>query len=76
MLSKDIDTVVEVGISNYEIVGGKLLIQVMSKLVDPANRRVLGRARNYDFVDAPPMVEWFGKKGKIYMEILLNPGAA
>ena len=66
--NKDTDAVVEVGIANYEMVWGGLLIQVMSKLVDPATRRVLGRSRNGSLVEAPPMDELFGSEGKIYKE--------
>ncbi len=67
--NKDTDAVVEVGIANYEMVGGELLIQVMSKLIDPATGRVLGRSRNGSYVDAPPMDELFGNEGQIYKEL-------
>ncbi len=66
--NKDVDAVLEVGIANYEIVFDGLLVQVMSKLIDPATGRILGRSRNGSLVDAPPMEKLFDDEGQIYKE--------
>ena len=66
--NKEVDAVLEVGIANYEIVFDGLLIQVMSKLIDPATGRILGRSRNGWLVDAPPMENLFDDEGQIYKE--------
>ena len=64
--NKNVDAVLEVGIANYEIVFDGLVVQVMSKLIDPATGRVLGRSRNYSYVDTPPMENLFDDEGQIY----------
>lgn len=66
--NKNVDAVLEVGIANYEIVIDGLVVQVMSKLIDPATGRVLGRSRNYSYVDTPPMENLFDDEGQIYKE--------
>ena len=66
--NKNVDAVLEVGIANYEIVFDGLVVQVMSKLIDPATGRVLGRSRNGSYVDAPPMENLFDDEGQIYKE--------
>ena len=66
--NKNIDAVVEVGILNYEMFGGGLLIQVASKLVNPTNKRVLGRSRNGVLAEAPPNDILFGNEGRNYKE--------
>ncbi len=66
--NKNVDAVLEVGIANYEIVFDGLVVQVMSKLIDPATGRVLGRSRNYSYVDTPPMENLFDDEGQIYKE--------
>jgi hypothetical protein len=66
--NRKIDAVVEVGILNYEMLRGGLLIQVASKLVNPTNKRVLGRSRNGVLAKTPPNNILFGNEGKTYKE--------
>ena len=66
--NKNTDAVVEVGISNYEMLRGGLLIQVMFKLVNPTNGRVLGRSRNHVLAKTPPNDILFGNEGRNYKE--------
>lgn len=66
--NKNTDAVVEVGISNYEMLRGGIVIQVMSKLVDPTNKRVLGRSRNHVIEKIPPIKVLFGNEGQNYKE--------
>jgi hypothetical protein len=43
--ARGIDGVIEIGVANYEVFFGSLLVQVVVKLVDPATGAVLGKAR-------------------------------
>ena len=77
-LSSDQPTyVLEVGILNYEIVGGKLLLQVNIKLIDPSNGGVIGRARAADPPHMPtvdPLDQAFADDGKIFKEVFASEG--
>ncbi len=66
--NKNTDAVVEVGIANYEMLRGEILIQVMSKLVDPTTNRVLGRSRNSVLEKTPPIKVLFDNEGQNYKE--------
>ena len=66
--NKNIDAVVEVGILNYEMLRGGLVIQVVTKLVNPTNKRVLGRSRNAVVAKTPSNNILFGNEGKTYKE--------
>jgi hypothetical protein len=64
--------VIEVGISNYEIASGGLLLQVNMKVIDPATGKVIGRARAYDPWNMPPIgpfEQTFADNGKIYKQV-------
>ena len=50
-LGADSDIVVEVGLSNYEVGLGYLVVQVHMRVVDPATGKVLGRAREHEYVE-------------------------
>jgi hypothetical protein len=63
---KGVDMIAEVGISNYEIFTGKLLLQVHIKLIDPASGRLLGRARASSFNALPSMDVLFADEAKIF----------
>lgn len=63
---KGVDMIAEVGISNYEIYTGKLLLQVHIKLIDPASGRLLGRARASSFNALPSMDALFADEAKIF----------
>jgi hypothetical protein len=66
--TQDIDAIVEVGLLNYEIFSGGLLVQVTTKLVDPISRNVLGRSRNGAYFDVGPVDQLFGNDGQNYKE--------
>ncbi len=66
--NKNTDAVVEVGIANYEMMRGGILIQVMSKLVDTTTNRVLGRSRNHVLEKTPPIKVLFDNEGQNYKE--------
>jgi len=48
--------VIEVGVINYEITRGRLLLQVAMKLIDTADGQVIGRARAWPSWDDMPVV--------------------
>ncbi|MGE5319481.1 MAG: hypothetical protein ACM3KD_04820 [Hyphomicrobiaceae bacterium] len=62
--ARHVDAVVEIGISNYEIHAGKLLLQVHMKLIDPGSGRLLARARASSSTPIPPMDEVFADDAK------------
>jgi len=63
------DYVVEVGLSNYELTDGRLLVHVMVKLVDPAEGKVLGRARKFAMPSTGRMENLFAKDGSATMSL-------
>ncbi len=63
-----VEAVAEVGISNYEILSGKLLLQVHVKLIDPVSGQLLGRSRASSFTDLPSMDEAFAADAKLFKE--------
>lgn len=66
--------VVEIGISNYEVHAGKLLLQVHVRLIDPATGRLLGRARDSSFTELPPMDAMFADAAKGFKAASLTAG--
>jgi hypothetical protein len=69
--------VLEVAILNYEITGGKLLLQVNIKVIDPSNGHVIGRARAANPWRMPtvdPLDQAFADDGKIFKEVFANEG--
>jgi hypothetical protein len=71
---RGIDGVVEVGISNYEIYAGKLILQAHVKLIDPGSGRLLGRARTSSFTELAPMDEIFATDAKRFKELVSRTG--
>ena len=71
---KNVDAVAEVGISNYEIHAGRLLLQVHVKLIDPESGKLLGRARASSFTELPPMDELFAADAKQFKESVSRAG--
>lgn len=69
-----IGAVAEIGISNYEIYSGKLLLQVHVKLIDPASGQLLGRARASSFSELPSMDEVFAADAKLFKELTSRAG--
>lgn len=72
--ARQVDAVVEVGISNYEVHAGGLLLQVHLKLIDPASGRLLARARASSFTPLPPMDEVFASDARELKAAVLRQG--
>lgn len=70
-----VDMVAEVGISNYEIFTGKLLLQVHIKLIEPASGLLVGRARSSSFTELPSMNVLFADDAKIFRESASRAGS-
>lgn len=71
--------VLEVGLSNYEIAGGQLFVQVHMKLIDPTDGRVVGRTRAANPFDMPkvtPLETTFANSGKEFKEIFATTSRA
>jgi hypothetical protein len=69
-----VEEVVEVGISNYEIFSGKLLLQVHVKLIEATSGQLLGRARASSFTELPSMDEAFAADAKLFKESASRAG--
>lgn len=74
LAANGIEAVAEVGISNYEVFSGKLLLQVHVKLIEPVSGKLLGRARASSFTELPPMDEAFAADAKLFKESALRAG--
>lgn len=74
LTAKGVGAVAEVGISNYSIFSGKLLLQVHVKLIDPTSGRLLGRARASSYTELPSMDEAFSADAKVFKESALRAG--
>ncbi len=64
--------ILEVGLLNYEIVVDKLVMQVVMKLIDSSDGRVIGRSRAANPWKAPnlePLDQAFADNGRRYKEI-------
>lgn len=68
------DAVVEVGISNYEIFSGNLMLQVHLKLIDPASGRLWGRARAHSLIPVSPIEQLFAANASAFKEAVLRSG--
>lgn len=70
--------VLEVGVINYEIEpGGKLLVQVAMKVIDPSNGSVIGRARAANPWNMPqqsPLDQAFSGDASHFKEAFLKTG--
>lgn len=73
---KDVGAVAEIGISNYELFSGKLLLQIHVKLIDPTSGQLLGRARASSYTDLPSMDEAFADDARLFKESVLRAGIA
>jgi hypothetical protein len=71
----DASLIVDVGVSNYEIHAGKLLLQVHVRLIDPATGRLLGRARDSSFTEQPPMDTMFADDARAFKAASLTAGS-
>lgn len=63
-----VDVVVEIGLSNYTVIGARLLLQVCVKLIDVETGHVIGKTRAYDY----PVVEsdLFSDKGQKFKYVV------
>jgi hypothetical protein len=74
LAARNIGAVAEVGVSNYEIHAGKLLLQVHLKLIDPGSGKLLGRARASSFTELPQMDELFAADARQFKESVSRAG--
>jgi len=73
--SQDIDSVLEIGISNYEIHSGVLALQAHLKLIDARSGKLLGRAREAHVTkELPPMDELFADDARPFKALVLREG--
>lgn len=68
-LAEPVDAVLEIGLLNYELHGGLLVMQVMIKLIDPATKQVVGRARNAAFPDTGSLEELLKNDGRRFQQL-------
>lgn len=68
------DTVLEVGVSNYEYASERLLLQVWVKLIDPRTKQVLGRARSYEMSTAQPLAPLLQNDAEGMKRLVLEMG--
>lgn len=70
--------IIEIGVASYEIIGNKLLLSVMMKMIDPADGRVMGRAfARIDPAGMPrvdPFDQVFGGDAKPFKAIVTAEG--
>ncbi|MDH4266970.1 MAG: hypothetical protein OEW45_15170 [Deltaproteobacteria bacterium] len=71
-----VDTLLEVGILNYEIFRGNFLMQVLTKMVSVSSGKVVAKARS--IVESPPPIgppeEVFRNQGERFKKIFMNEG--
>ncbi len=71
---RNVDAVLEVGLSNHMLSRTLLLVSVMLKLIDPATGKVLGRARNAEIVKIKKMDKLFIDNGLPFKELFAATG--
>jgi len=71
---QDIDTALEIGIINYELHRGHLLIQVLTKLITISTGRVEARARSYEDVEIGPPEKLFQNEAYEFKQIFVREG--
>jgi hypothetical protein len=71
-----VDAILEVGVSNYEYIGDRLILQVMAKLSDPTTKQVLGRARNADSPTAESLARMLQDDGQPLRRLIETTGEA
>lgn len=57
------DTILEVGVANFEYYSNGLVLQVSMKLIDRDTKKVIGKSRNYDWAKAEPLVDMLKNQG-------------
>ena len=68
--------VLEVGLSNYELSGGRFFIQIMMKLVNPASRLVVANARCYSYPEVGDVEKLFEGDAAGYKQVFRKTTAA
>jgi hypothetical protein len=68
--------VLEVGLLNYELTSGSLLVQVVMKLIDPATGTVLANARNFSNTSVEDMDRLFQDDASGYKHLFQTVTAA
>jgi len=66
--------VLEVSISNYELIDQTLLLQVHLKMINPSDGRVLGRSRAAKGGNLPPLKEAFANEAIRFKEVFAETG--
>jgi hypothetical protein len=74
IVSGDVDVVLELGLLNYELSGGILLMQVMLKMIDPTTGNTLGRIRNGAYPQVASFNELMANDGKEFKETFSRIG--
>ena len=74
IVSGDVDVVLELGLSNYELVGNMLLMQVMLKMIDPTTGNTLGRVRNAAYPKVASFNELIANDGKEFKQTFSRIG--
>jgi hypothetical protein len=69
-------SVLEIGISNYSIFSGKLVLQVHVKLIEAGSGRFLGRARSSSFTELEPMDALFAGNAEAFKSRVTRAGGA
>ncbi|HEY3488979.1 MAG TPA: hypothetical protein VGK27_02520 [Candidatus Deferrimicrobiaceae bacterium] len=62
------DAFLEIGIINYELMWTDLLLQVTTKLVDGKTGKVIGRTRNYDYVNVGDPKRVFADNAAVFKD--------
>jgi hypothetical protein len=68
------DALLEVGVSNYEYVFERLILQIMVKLSDPRTKKVFGQTRCYESPNGRPLPEMLAKQGALFRGLIESTG--
>ena len=71
-----VDAILEVGVLNYEYFFDRLLLQVITKLIDPATKRVIGKARCSERPRGENLASMLQDKGQPMQRLIETTGDA
>ena len=74
IVSGDVDIVLELGLSNYELSGNMVLVQVMLKIIDPTTGNTLGRVRNAAYPKVASFNDLIANDGKEFKQTFSRIG--
>ncbi len=72
MASDGVDAVLEVGISNYEFVFDRFVLQINLKFVDAKSGEVIGKAREYAMPSVGPTSKLFTNEGRPFKKMVAD----